>query len=1672
MLNFNVLYTSFIPYTNCIGLSNLIYLPILVNIINVIKLCLIKEPFKEYYLFIYYLEYLFIYLIYLFTLPILVLISIITILMCLINHIHYGSQILLLSFYCVTEEQFPFLMWCFKWTIKSFESWRLRSCYHSENQIILFPSVSTSLPLCAGDFVLLAPSSICVHFPLFVCWWLCITGSIFNMCPPPCFCMLVTLYYWLHPQYVSTSLSLCDFVLLAPSSICVHFPAFVCWWLCITGSIFNMCPLHCLCMLVTLYYWLHPQYVSTSLSLCAGDFVLLAPSSICVHLPAFVCWWLCITGSILNMCPLPCLCVLVTLYYWFHPQCVSTSLPLCAGDFVLLAPSSMCVHFPAFVCWWLCITGSIFNMCPLPCLCVLVTLYYWLHPQYVSTSLPLCAGDFVLLVPSSMCVHFPAFVCWWLCITGSILNVCPLPCLCVLVTLYYWLHPQCVSTSLPLCAGDFVLLAPSSICVHFPAFVCWWLCITGSILNVCPLPCLCVLVTLYYWLHPQYVSTSLLLYAGDFVLLAPPSICVHFPAFNAGDLVLLVPSSICVHFPAFVWWWLCITGSILNMCPLPCLCVLVTLYYWFHPQYVSTSLPLCGDDFVLLAPSSICVHFPAFVCRWLCITGSILNVCPLPCLCVLVTLYYWLHPQYVSTSLLLYAGDFVLLAPPSICVHFPAFNAGDLVLLVPSSICVHFPAFVWWWLCITGSILNMCPLPCLCVLVTLYYWFHPQYVSTSLPLCGDDFVLLAPSSICVHFPAFVCWWLCITGSILNMCPLPCLCVVMTLYYWLHPQYVSTSLSLCAGDFVLLAPSSICVHFPLFVCWWLCITGSILNMCPLPSLCVVVTLYYWLHPQYVSTSLSLCAGDFVLLAPSSICVHFPLFVWWWLCITGSILNMCPLPSLCVLVTLYYWLHPQYVSTSLSLCAGDFVLLAPSSICVHFPLFVWWWLCITGSILNMCPLPSLCVLVTLYYWLHPQYVSTSLSLCGDDFVLLAPSSICVHFPLFVCWWLCITGSILNMCPLPSLCVVVTLYYWLHPQYVSTSLSLCAGDFVSLAPSSMCVHFPAFVCWWLCITGSILNMCPLPCLCVLMTLYYWLHPQYVSTSLSLCAGDFVLLAPSSICVHFPAFVCWWLCITGSILNMCPLPCLCVLVTLYYWLHPQYVSTSLSLCAGDFVLLAPSSICVHFPVFVCWWLCITGSILNMCPLPCLCVLVTLYYWLYPQYVSTSLPLCADDFVSLAPSSMCVHFPAFVCWWLCITGSILNMCPLPSLCVLVTLYYWLHPQYVSTSLPLCAGDFILLAPSSICVHFPVFVCWWLCITGSILNMCPLPCLCVLVTLYYWLHPQYVSTSLSLCAGDFVLLAPSSICVHFPAFVCWWLYITGSILNMCPLPCLCVLVTLYYWLHPQYVSTSLPLCAGDFVLLAPSSICVHFPAFVCWWLCITGSILNMCPLPCLCVLVTLYYWLHPQYVSTSLPLCAGDFVLLAPSSICVHFPAFVCWWLCITGSILNMCPLPCLCVLVTLYYWLHPQYVSTSLPLCAGDFVLLAPSSICVHFPVFVCWWLCITGSILNMCPLPCLCVLMTLYYWLHPQYVSTSLPLCAGDFVLLAPSSICVHFPAFVCWWLCITGSILNVCPLPCLCVLVTLYYRLHRLNFKGLQRLLDVSYNHGCDNGTLSNREVMDVF
>ena len=55
MLNVNVLFTSFISYTYCTGLSNLTYLPILVYMINVITLCLIKEPFKENYLLVFYL---------------------------------------------------------------------------------------------------------------------------------------------------------------------------------------------------------------------------------------------------------------------------------------------------------------------------------------------------------------------------------------------------------------------------------------------------------------------------------------------------------------------------------------------------------------------------------------------------------------------------------------------------------------------------------------------------------------------------------------------------------------------------------------------------------------------------------------------------------------------------------------------------------------------------------------------------------------------------------------------------------------------------------------------------------------------------------------------------------------------------------------------------------------------------------------------------------------------------------------------------------------------------------------------------------------------------------------------------------------------------------------------------------------------------------------------------------------------------------------------------------------------------------------------------------------------------------------------------------------------------------------------------------------------------------
>ena len=95
---------------SCTDISNLIYLSILVYIINVTTLSLIKEPFKEYYLFIYLLFRVLIYIHNLFTLPIVVLISIITILMCLINRMYYGSPILLFLFYCVTEEQFPFFL--------------------------------------------------------------------------------------------------------------------------------------------------------------------------------------------------------------------------------------------------------------------------------------------------------------------------------------------------------------------------------------------------------------------------------------------------------------------------------------------------------------------------------------------------------------------------------------------------------------------------------------------------------------------------------------------------------------------------------------------------------------------------------------------------------------------------------------------------------------------------------------------------------------------------------------------------------------------------------------------------------------------------------------------------------------------------------------------------------------------------------------------------------------------------------------------------------------------------------------------------------------------------------------------------------------------------------------------------------------------------------------------------------------------------------------------------------------------------------------------------------------------------------------------------------------------------------------------------------------------------
>ena len=121
MLNFNVLYTSFIPYTYCINLSKLIDLPILLNIINVITLCLIKEPFKIYYLLIYLLFRVLIYILNLFTLPIWVLISI---------------------FYNFNMSYYPYILWLTNiitaillcnwrtisvfnvmfWTIKSFES--------------------------------------------------------------------------------------------------------------------------------------------------------------------------------------------------------------------------------------------------------------------------------------------------------------------------------------------------------------------------------------------------------------------------------------------------------------------------------------------------------------------------------------------------------------------------------------------------------------------------------------------------------------------------------------------------------------------------------------------------------------------------------------------------------------------------------------------------------------------------------------------------------------------------------------------------------------------------------------------------------------------------------------------------------------------------------------------------------------------------------------------------------------------------------------------------------------------------------------------------------------------------------------------------------------------------------------------------------------------------------------------------------------------------------------------------------------------------------------------------------------------------------------------------------------------------------------------------------------
>ena len=87
MLDFNLQYI-FILYIYCTDLCNLIYFPVLVNIIYVIILCLIKEPLGNItYLFIYLLFRVLIYILNLFTLPILVLINIIIIAMCLINRI-------------------------------------------------------------------------------------------------------------------------------------------------------------------------------------------------------------------------------------------------------------------------------------------------------------------------------------------------------------------------------------------------------------------------------------------------------------------------------------------------------------------------------------------------------------------------------------------------------------------------------------------------------------------------------------------------------------------------------------------------------------------------------------------------------------------------------------------------------------------------------------------------------------------------------------------------------------------------------------------------------------------------------------------------------------------------------------------------------------------------------------------------------------------------------------------------------------------------------------------------------------------------------------------------------------------------------------------------------------------------------------------------------------------------------------------------------------------------------------------------------------------------------------------------------------------------------------------------------------------------------------------------